>query len=72
MHDISDLELRGIPGVFVATVEFEDGAVAQAKALGADTAAVYTEHPIKDRTDAEMLEIADRAYEAVVKQLVGA
>jgi hypothetical protein len=72
VHDISDLELRGIPGVFVATVEFEDGAVAQAKALGADTAAVYTEHPIQDRTDAEMLEIADRAYEAVVKQLVGA
>ena len=69
MHDISDLELRGIPGVFVATVEFEDGAIAQAKALGADTAAVYTEHPIQDRTDAEMLAIADRAYESVVKQL---
>ena len=72
MHDISDLELRGIPGVFVATVQFEDGAIAQAKALGADTAAVYTEHPIQDRTDAEMLAIADRAYEAVVKQLTRA
>jgi hypothetical protein len=69
VHDISDLELRGIPGVFVATVQFEDGAIAQAKALGADTAAVYTEHPIQDRTDAEMLAIAERAYEAVVKQL---
>jgi hypothetical protein len=69
VHDISDLEQRGIPGVFVATVEFEDGAVAQGKALGADLAAVYTEQPIQDRTDDEMLAIADRAYEALLKSL---
>jgi hypothetical protein len=69
VHDISDLELRGLPGVFVATCQFEDGAIAQEKALGADLAAVYTEHPIQDRTDAEMLAIADRAYEAVLKAL---
>ncbi len=69
MHDISDLESRGVPGVFVATVEFVDGAAAQAKALGADLAAVYTEHPIQDRTDTEMLAIADRAYDAVLKAL---
>ena len=69
MHDISDLELRGIPGVFVATVQFEDGALAQEKALGADLAAHYTEHPIQDRTDAEMLAIADRAYDALVESL---
>ncbi len=71
MHDIADLEARGIPGVFVATVEFVDGADAQAKALGADPAAVYVEHPIQDRTDAEMTEIADQAFEAVVARLVG-
>jgi len=69
VHDISDLELRGVPGVFVATTEFEDGAIAQGKALGADLAAVYTEHPIQDRTDAEMTAIADRAYEALLKAL---
>jgi len=66
---MSDLELRGIPTVFVATREFEDGANAQGKALGADLAAVYTEHPIQDRTDAEMTEIADRAYEALLRAL---
>jgi hypothetical protein len=69
VHDISDLEQRGLPGVFVATVEFEDGAKAQSKALGADLAAVYTEHPIQDRTDAEIRAIADRAYEALVRAL---
>ena len=70
MHDIIDLEARGIPGVFVATTEFVDGAEHQAKALGADPAAVYVEHPIQDRSDAEMDAIADRAYEAILAALV--
>jgi hypothetical protein len=70
VHDTADLELRGIPSVFVATVEFIDGAVAQAKALGADPAAVYVEHPIQDRTDEEMTEIADKAFDAVLAALV--
>ena len=56
--------------MFVATTEFTDGADHQARALGADPAAVYVEHPIQDRTDAEMDAIADRAYEAVVAALV--
>jgi len=56
--------------VFVATTEFTDGAEHQARALGADPAAVYVEHPIQDRTDAEMESIADRAYDAVVAALV--
>ena len=72
MHDTWDLEARGVPGVFIATVEFVDGARAQAKAIGADPAAVYVEHPIQDRTDAEMLEIADRAFEQVRAGLVAA
>ena len=70
MHDIVDLEARGVPGVFVATVEFTDGAEAQARALGADPAAVYVEHPIQDRTDDEMVAIADRAFEKVLAHLV--
>ncbi len=70
MHDIIDLEGRGVPGVFVATTEFIDGAEAQARALGADPAAVYTEHPIQDRTDEEMIAIADAAFDALVERLV--
>ena len=66
MHDIVDLEGRGIPGVFVATVEFASGAAAQARALGADPAAVYVPHPIQDRSDAEMRDIADAALDAVI------
>ena len=70
MHDIADLEARGVPGVFVATVAFTDGAEVQARALGADPAAVYVQHPIQDRSDPELVAIADRAFEAVVAALV--
>ena len=70
MHDTVDLEGRGVPSVFVATVEFTDGAGAQARALGADPAAVYVEHPIQDRTDDEMVAIADRAIDAIVASLL--
>ena len=70
MHDTVDLEARGVPSVFVATVEFTDGAQAQARALGADPAAVYVAHPIQDRTDAEMTELADRAVDEILANLV--
>ena len=66
MHDTVDLEDRGIPSVFVSTVEFIDGADAQAKALGTVPSAVYVEHPIQDRTDDEMREHADRAIDAIL------
>lgn len=56
--------------MFVATTEFVDGAVHQAKALGADPAAVYVEHPIQDRNDAEMDAIAERAFAAILAALV--
>jgi hypothetical protein len=70
VHDIVDLEARGLPGVFVATVEFTDAAAHQARALGADPAAVYVEHPIQDRTDAEMIAIADGAVSEVLAKLL--
>jgi hypothetical protein len=56
--------------VFVATVEFTDGAERQARALGGDPAAVYVQHPIQDRTDPEMSEIADRAFDDILSKLV--
>ena len=70
MHDISDLELRGVPGVFVASNEFVTAAEAQSKALGYSAVArVFTPHPIQDRTDDEMREYADTAFEAIVAQV---
>ncbi len=70
MHDTRNLELRGIPTLFVATLEFEDGARAQARALGCDPAAVYVPHPIQDRSDAELRAIADGALPGLLQKLV--
>ena len=70
MHDTVDLEDRGVPSVFVSTVEFVDGADAQATALGTVPSAVYVEHPIQDRTDDEMRVIAEQAVDEVVARIV--
>ena len=71
MHDIVDLERRGLPGVFVASAEFVDAAVAQSSALGfPDVARVFTPHPIQDRTDDEMRGYADAAYDAIVASII--
>ena len=70
MHDTSDLEIRGIPSVYVATIEFVDGANAQAKSLGFAHSPIYIEHPIQDRTDEEMVAIGENAFETVLAQLL--
>ena len=72
MHDTVDLESRGVPSAFVATTEFVTGADAQSKALGARPHAIYVPHPIQDRTDAELVEIADAAFDAILAALVKA
>ena len=69
MHDITDLEGRGVPGVFVASTEFVEAAEAQSKALGFEPAAVFVAHPIQDRTDDEMRALADAAFEEIVGHL---
>ena len=71
MHDISEFERRGIPGVFVASEQFVDAAATQAESLGLDTARVFTAHPIQDRTDDEMRALADDAINALIAALTG-
>ena len=66
MHDIADLERRGLPGVFLASTEFIDAAETQALALGSPAARVFVPHPIQDRTDDEMRALADAAIDEVL------
>ena len=67
MHDIADLEGRGLIGVFLASSEFADAAEAQARALGLPVPYVLVPHPIQDRTDEEVVALADAAYDAVLR-----
>jgi hypothetical protein len=73
VHDIVDLESRGVPGVFVASAQFVDAAAAQSQSLGFPTVArVFTPHPIQDRTDDEMVAYADAAIDEIVAAITAA
>lgn len=61
-----DLESRGIPGGYVLSEQFREADLAQAKALGFAAMKVFVEHPIQDRTDAEMAVIAEGVFEQVM------
>jgi hypothetical protein len=70
VHDIVDLEGRGIPGVFVASSEFVQAAESQSASLGFPTVArVFTPHPIQDRTDDEMREYADKVLDEILAKI---
>jgi len=66
VHDIVDLESRGIVAGFVASSEFIEAANAQSQALGFEPATVFVGHPIQNRTDAEMEALADDALEEIL------
>jgi hypothetical protein len=70
MHDIADLESRGLPGVGVASSEFVQAAAIQARSLGIDPAMVFVAHPIQDRSDDELRALADAALPGIVQRLV--
>jgi hypothetical protein len=70
VHDITDLERRGLPGVFVASTEFVTAADAQARALGFDPARVFVPHPIQDRTNDEIVALAEASVDEILAALV--
>ncbi len=69
MHDIADLERRGLVGVFLASAAFANAARAQGAALGFPAPHVLVPHPVQDRTDAELRAVAEDAYPAVLAAL---
>ena len=66
MHDIADLERRGVVGVFLASRVFAEAARVQGAALGFPAPCVLVPHPVQDRTDAELRAVADDCYAQVV------
>ncbi len=67
-----DLEKRGVPGGFVASTEFIEAARAQAESLGFDPHKVFVTHPIQDRTDEEMMTLAEEAFSEVLAMVLAA
>ncbi len=66
MHDILDLESRGVPAGFVASREFIEAAEAQGNSLGIHPASVFVAHPIQDRSDAEMVALAEQSIDEIL------
>jgi hypothetical protein len=66
VHDIADLERRGVVGVFLASAAFADAALRQGEALGFPAPHVLVPHPVQDRTDDELRAVAEQVYPAVV------
>lgn len=65
-----ELESRGIPGVGIATTEFVKAAATQSEALGYETSIVFVPHPVQDRTDTELQQVADQVFDEVCNRLV--
>jgi len=64
-----DLEKRGVPGGFVASTEFVEAAREQAASLGFDPYKVFVTHPIQDRTDEEMQQLAEEAFNEIIAMI---
>ena len=69
MHDIADLERRGVVALFLASEAFAEAARVQGEALGFPAPFVLVPHPVQDRTDDELRATAERVYPEVVAAL---
>ena len=73
MHDTHWFEINKIPSVFLASSECVEAAEAQSMALGLpDVRRVFVPHPIQDRCDEEIIELADNAFEEVLRAVCAA
>ena len=65
------LDKLGIPGLMVATTDFVPAAGAQSKSLGFEPAIIWVEHPIQNRSEAELKDIAYDAFSPILETLKG-
>jgi hypothetical protein len=65
LHDIRNLDSRGVPGGFVASTVFETAAQSQAESLGFPANRFFVQHPIQDRTDDELRALADDNFNEI-------
>lgn len=54
----------------VATTEFVRAAAIQSEALGYEPAIVFVPHPVQDRTDDELKQLADGIFADIAAKLI--
>ena len=73
LRDVLSFESAGLPSVLVASDVFMDAAADQAFKLGApDVRRVFVPHPVQDRTDEEMREMAAGAADELLRAILAA
>jgi hypothetical protein len=73
LQDVLSFEASGLPSVLVASDVFVQAAADQAAKLGAPGARrVFVPHPIQDRTDDEMREMAAGLADTLLAELQSA
>ena len=65
-HDLNDLDKRGLAGVSVLTMEFEQAFEAQKSSIGLGAASVYVPHPLQNKTTAELHRSAEVAFDEML------
>ena len=71
LRDVLEFEKLGKPSVLIASSTFVDAAEKQARMLGQPEARrVFVQHPIQDRTDDELRELARAAMPEIEDALV--
>ncbi len=69
MHDIQNLDRRGVPGGFVCSEAFQEAAAAQSKSLAFNPAIVWVPHPIQNRTETELMDLAEAAMPEILDMI---
>jgi hypothetical protein len=73
LRDVLEFERAGRPALLVASSAFQDTAGKQAGALGQPAARrLFVAHPVQDRDDDEMREMARGVVDAALAALTGA
>jgi hypothetical protein len=67
IHDLNELDQRGLPGTLIATDEFRQAARAQSDALGFEPNIVWVDHPVQNRTTAELHAMATTALPRILQ-----
>jgi uncharacterized membrane protein len=72
LRDVAEFESAGRPAVLVASAAFERTAGEQARRLGAPgLRRVFVPHPVQDRTDDELREMAPGVVEKFENEVIG-
>ncbi|MEP9365905.1 hypothetical protein [Xanthobacter sp. VNH20] len=66
---MKEFDERGLPGCFVVTTEFYQGAVTQMAALGYEAAIIWAPHPIQNKTPEELDQIADSLMDQIISAI---